>query len=695
MFRKLLQATLTLGLLATGILRQPAPITGSAARANTIADLPPAARSLVAATLGQADLAYQFVPSAGGYRAQSRASALSADFSSGNVRLSVNETQWAVALRAIGYGEALEGLSNVAPHATGNRVEYARASFTEWYVNGPAGLEQGFTLTSPPVTSPFQGEGPGVRSAPLTLAFTFSGNLMPALEAGHAALDLANARGDVVLRYTGLGASDATGRALPAWLELAPTAAAGGGQGNGRLLLRVDDAQAQYPVTIDPYFQVAKLTASDGAQGNALGDSVAVSADGSTIAAGAPFAAITGTVYVFVKPNGGWVNGTQVARLTTLAPEARELGYSVAVSGDGSTIVAGTLNGFAPHQPPGAAFVFVKPNGGWVDAAETAKLHASGGSSTNGNFLGHGVAVNQDGSLVVAGAPNAVISNTLTGAVYVFAKPNGGWSTTTETAVLTATFSAQPVNLGDSVAVAPDGSTIVAGDEFSLVNGIASGAAFVFLKPNGGWKGETQAARLTASLGKSDERIGTAVALSADGSTIVVGAPGTPAVLSDASSLAVSDPSSPLILPRPGPGAAYVFVKPNTGWADVTQTARLTASDANTATPARAGVSVAISSDGSLVAAGAEHESTVAGSGAVYLFERPAGGWMDGHESGKLQPTDTAVVNQFGSGVALKPDGANVMVGAGGATANGNANQGAVYVFGPAPYSLYLPLVLR
>ena len=51
---------------------------------------------------------------------------------------------------AAGYGSALAPVANALPLASANRVEYVRGSLTEWYVNGPIGVEQGFTLTSAP-----------------------------------------------------------------------------------------------------------------------------------------------------------------------------------------------------------------------------------------------------------------------------------------------------------------------------------------------------------------------------------------------------------------------------------------------------------------------------------------------------------------------------------------------------------------
>ena len=68
----------------------------------------------------------------------------------------------------------------------------------------------------------------------------------------------AGASGRVAATYGGLSALDARGRSLPARLELA-----------GRtLLLRVDDAGARYPLTIDPFIQQGDKLTGGGETGN-------------------------------------------------------------------------------------------------------------------------------------------------------------------------------------------------------------------------------------------------------------------------------------------------------------------------------------------------------------------------------------------------------------------------------------------
>src|SRR5947209_3098028 len=131
---------------------------------------------------------------------------------------------------------------------------------------------------------------------------------------------------------------------------LAAPAAGPSGRDRGQAALapaRVRDGRAAHPAYVDPFPPEAKLTASDGTRGDELGNAVAASADGSTVVAAAWAAtvsgrAIQGALYVFERPAGGWSNATQAAKLTASDGAAQDtLGYSVAVSSDGSTVVAG------------------------------------------------------------------------------------------------------------------------------------------------------------------------------------------------------------------------------------------------------------------------------------------------------------------------------------------------------------------
>jgi len=124
-------------------------------------------------------------------------------------------------------------------------------------------------------------------------------------------------------------------------------------------------------------------------------------------------------------------------------------------------------------------YAFVRPGGGWSNGTETAKLTAHDGHGDD--RLGRSVAVSSDASTIVAGAYFATVaSNFSQGKVYLFTRPGGGWTTGTDQGELTAADGAPSDELGFSVATASDGSTIVAGARFASPVNSLQGAGYVF-----------------------------------------------------------------------------------------------------------------------------------------------------------------------------------------------------------------------
>ena len=117
------------------------------------------------------------------------------------------------------------------------------------------------------------------------------------------------------------------------------------------------------PVSPAGYTQTGELTASDAAQYNGFGYSVALSALGTTALIGAgnssDTAPYTGAAYVFTLRGSTW---SQTGELTAsdIAPDDI-FGYSVALSALGTTALIGSP-GF-PFRTPyaGAAYVFTDP----------------------------------------------------------------------------------------------------------------------------------------------------------------------------------------------------------------------------------------------------------------------------------------------------------------------------------------------
>src|SRR5208282_2420552 len=254
----------------------------------------------------------------------------------------------------------------------------------------------------------------------LTISYALAGDLRPALLVGQALL-LSDQYGPVIV-YGGLKARDATGKVLPSGML----------RDGNRLNWQIDDRDAVYPVTIDP---------------------VVVSASKAT-------ATFTG-----VAAND-------------------EFGYSTALSSDGSTALVGALQNGTAGTNAGAAYIFVKPAGGWSGTTSASAANATfTGGAANDNF-GYSTALSSDGSTALVGAWQNGTAGTNAGAAYIFVKPAGGWSGTTSASAANATFTggAANDNFGYSTALSSDGSTALVGANQSSTAGTKAGAAYIFTK---------------------------------------------------------------------------------------------------------------------------------------------------------------------------------------------------------------------
>ena len=434
----------------------------------------------------------------------------------------------------------------------------------------------------------------------------------------------------------------------------------------------------------------AVLTATNRADNDEFGYAVAI--DGNTAVVGMPGEDSpdnSGAAFVFTRDQetGTW---SEVARLKASDPGTDyRFGLSVAVHEDtsnGDTIVVG-----APHHSSskGAAYVFSEPSGGWANdtdsddvddepdhTTETAKFLANGG--TAGDEFGISVAVDGDTIMVGAHLHDATIGSETfmdSGAVYVFTKgADDDWANdenkdhTTETLKLSGSGGSD--NFGRSVAVDDGAGTVVVG---ASGQDSGAGSAFVFIEPATGWANSpgTEVAELTAYDRSGGDRFGRSVAI--DGKTIVVGAYEDDYIDPDDESNNATDS-----------GSAYVFIEPDTGWANSpgTETAKLTASDRSAND--HFGQSVAV--DGNAIVVGADALNATNKSGSAYAFTKPAGVWVDDDEPIKLTGSGTTGGDRFGLSVALDrvavSEGVYRLTAMVGSNGQGDNDQGAAYVYG-------------
>lgn len=119
------------------------PSAGSQAisQKTIMSSLPMAAQTQISAALGRDQQGYQSVARPGGFRLGNSRQAVSADFAKTGVDFRSGSNSWGMALQGYGYGDKIRAVATAAPHADANRIEYRRGELTEWYLNGPLGLE--------------------------------------------------------------------------------------------------------------------------------------------------------------------------------------------------------------------------------------------------------------------------------------------------------------------------------------------------------------------------------------------------------------------------------------------------------------------------------------------------------------------------------------------------------------------------
>jgi MYXO-CTERM domain-containing protein len=313
--------------------------------------------------------------------------------------------------------------------------------------------------------------------------------------------------------------------------------------------------------------------------------------------------------------------------LAAVDAEGRELAARIEARGRRVSLVV---------EDEGAAYpVVVDP----LIVTQQAELTAADGAADE--WFGFRGSVSGDTALVGA-AYKTVGANTQQGAAYVFVRTGSTWA---QQAELTAGDGAAGDAFGASVALSGD-TAIVGACRKGFGASDLQGAVYVFTRAGSTW---AQQAELTASDGAAGDIFGASMSLAGD--TALIGAPGKAAGANS------------------HPGAAYVFTRAGSTWA---QQAELTA-----ATGAGSlGGSVSLSGDTALVGA---HATTVGANdnqGAAYVFVRTGSSWA---LEAELTASDGAAYDLLGHSVSLSGDTA--LVGAYRKTVGGNGWQGAAYVF--------------
>jgi hypothetical protein len=420
------------------------------------------------------------------------------------------------------------------------------------------------------------------------------------------------------------------------------------------------------------------------------GDTIVVGTPGQDYdAAGINTAFTAGAAYIYTRTAAVW---TVQQKIVATGVNARKqddfFGASVAISGE--TIVVGSPNhdyrvaGTYNQNNCGAVFVYVRAAGTWSQQQKLSAWNGNGGW----DFAHFGASVAIDGDSLVVGSPEDDLDETeanlgnSTGSAYTFTRAAGVWTQEQKLAGSGVNGRNDQDSFGTAVAVMGDlavmGAKFHPYDEAGANSIYQAGAIFVQERVAGTWSlSQKKVANNNLGLrgASMGARYGTAVAISADESTMVIGAP------KDDLDTAGGDPVIDA-------GAAYVYIKSGGSW--VFQQ-KLVASGVNTRlSDDNFGQEVTISGDTIVIGAPKEDfdengAMNRGDAGAAYVFVRSAGVWSFQQKLAADATGGRNFSDNFGQAISV--DGNTVVIGAPNQdndTVDGNDNQnnaGAAYVF--------------
>jgi hypothetical protein len=374
------------------------------------------------------------------------------------------------------------------------------------------------------------------------------------------------------------------------------------------------------------------------------GQSVAISSDGSTaIIGGSQDSNLTGAAWIFTRSSGIWnQQGGKLVGSGTVAGSNTLQGTAVSISADGNTAIVG---GPSDNFSVGAAWIFTRSGSSW--SQQGGKLVASDFAGSGGDFAGvrqgAAVALSADGNTALIGGPG---DNSGRGAAWIFTRSGGTW--TQAGSKLVPSDGATP-GFGSAVALSSDGSTAIIGGRNDSQ---AVGATWAFVKSGGTWVQQGGKLVGTGSAGLALQ--GSAVAVSTDGNTAVVGGPGD----------------------NTSNGAIWVFTRSGSTWTQVG--AKLTATGQSGA--AEVGSSIALSGNGVTAIAGGPQDN--GGVGALWVFTQSGGLW--GQRGSKIVGSGAlGTVMTLGVSAAVSSDGTTAIAGgpADGSDVGNFIATGAAWVF--------------
>ena len=378
------------------------------------------------------------------------------------------------------------------------------------------------------------------------------------------------------------------------------------------------------------------------AAGDRSGHSVSLSDDGAVVAIGAPYnddnGISSGHVRIYRNSKGGWgqigsdISGEAAGHLS---------GASVSLSSDGKIVAIGAPGN--TKDAPGIVRIYkslaITGGIGGVIKFSWRQIGSDIVGEAAGDQSGHSVSLSSDGTVVAIGAPSNDDNGNASGQVRIYRNVSGTW---TQIGTDIDGEAAEDES-GRSVSLSSDGTVVAIGAPSNDDNGVNSGHVRIYRNTKSGW-----IQMGTDINGKAvGHSSGRSVSLSSDGKIVAIGAPGSASA-------------------APGIVSIYQFTPTVIGRGGSMEYAwRQIGSDiVGEAGGDQSGRSVSLSSDGTIVAIGANlNDDNGVNSGQVRIYKFipgkvdrwvQTGSDIDGEASG----------DESGWSVSLSSDGRFAAIGA-------------------------------
>jgi hypothetical protein len=277
--------------------------------------------------------------------------------------------------------------------------------------------------------------------------------------------------------------------------------------------------------------QVAELNDPGASANDYFGWDVAATSSSSILVSGIGENSDAGAVYAYAFSNGTWSEDADISDPTDTAGDT----FGIDLASSRTTLVVGAA-GYNSYA--GAAYVFTKVRGAWVEAARLTASNGEGCVSTcskgfdlaGGDYFGSSVAVHRD--TIAVGAPEASVppapDGVGPGTAYVFTGSGATWTQKSELDDPEEVAADNGDSFGYAVAVSSSGTVVcnAPGDPQGYESDESIGAAFVFASDGGTWP-TANPTELTAADGADGAYFGYGLA-TIRGNYIIIGSPFSP-----------------------------------------------------------------------------------------------------------------------------------------------------------------------